>query len=291
MAPKALSHKEDHPHPADHIYTPNYCEENIYWLAKQFQQRDPSLNGIYVVFISNHFEQIPIWCQRSSSHPEGLVVWDYHVILLALNGAAASLQEPSPQHGQVAHIYDLDTTLPFPCPAPIYQANSLKGGTKELYSSFWRLFRVISASAYLSTFASDRSHMLKRRTTTAPAGVEEENDRNISDKLSIALDKTGSSAGPAQEYLSPPPEYPCIVNAHGETNTLPKYRAMPPHTQAASSWEETELVSEVAGGDAGGSDSDGNDGQEDPLRLPYGVVLTQEGFEDFCRRAKTWSDG
>ena len=39
-------------------YTPNYCEENIYWLAHSFLGKTENLDGVFVVFISNQSQQV-----------------------------------------------------------------------------------------------------------------------------------------------------------------------------------------------------------------------------------------
>lgn len=52
MAHTASEASISNQHLTDH-YTKNYCEENIYWLAQNFSD----LNNIFVVFISNQFQQ------------------------------------------------------------------------------------------------------------------------------------------------------------------------------------------------------------------------------------------
>ncbi|ORX91711.1 hypothetical protein K493DRAFT_49203 [Basidiobolus meristosporus CBS 931.73] len=69
---------------------------------------------------------------------------DYHVILVWKG--AASL------------VYDFDSILPFPCPFKEYCENTIPSAI-PLPDIFHRNYRVISAAAYLATFASDRSHM------------------------------------------------------------------------------------------------------------------------------------
>lgn len=65
----------------------------------------------------------------------GLVLWDYHVVLLEVlgdvnssgsaggEGGSAAASAPAPQHGQqhpTCLVWDLDTTLPFPCTLDTY---------------------------------------------------------------------------------------------------------------------------------------------------------------------------
>ena len=90
---------------ADCVYTPYFCEENSYKLCEQLVQRP---FDVYVAFISNRNRQvgsrpadpcfyaacdslctclqIPLWRQRASRQPSGLVVWDYHVLVLQRTG-------------------------------------------------------------------------------------------------------------------------------------------------------------------------------------------------------------
>ncbi|CAI2162745.1 12539_t:CDS:2 [Funneliformis geosporum] len=122
------------------IYTPCYCEENVYHLCKAFGK----LDDIYVCFISNENRSIPIWKQRASKFHDGIVIWDYHVILL--------VKEKS----NPTKVYDLDTTLSFPCDFSIYVQESFKILDDPQYH---RKYRIIPAEKYLKVFASDRSHM------------------------------------------------------------------------------------------------------------------------------------
>ncbi|SAL99971.1 hypothetical protein [Absidia glauca] len=89
------------------------------------------------------------------------------------------------------HVYDLDTTLPFPCSLTDYIIESFQPH-RILTAEYQRCFRLIPAGLFLQHFASDRSHMISQ---------------------------DGS-------YYSPPPPYPPITSSNGNTMTLPRYRAM-----------------------------------------------------------------
>ncbi|CAG8598274.1 10001_t:CDS:2 [Rhizophagus irregularis] len=54
------------------------------------------------------------------------------------------------------NVYDLDTTLPFPCDFSTYTQESFKVLNIPQY---YRKFRIIPAETFLRVFASDRSHM------------------------------------------------------------------------------------------------------------------------------------
>ncbi|BFZ04794.1 hypothetical protein BsWGS_07833 [Bradybaena similaris] len=145
-------------------YTACYCEENVWKLCSLVKDSCPSseLLKCFCVFISNDSRQIPLWHQKASKKPDRLVLWDYHVIFVYHNC-------------EDTLVYDLDTELGYPCALKEYAAACI-GDEKILKDEYKRMFRVIQASEFLHTFASDRSHML--------------NDKN--------------------EWYSPPPEYPPI---------------------------------------------------------------------------------
>lgn len=127
---------------ADCVYTPCFCEENAYKLCERLIQEPCEL---YVAFTSNRQRQVPLWRQRASSHPSGLVIWDYHVLVLQRTATECV-------------VWDLDTTLPFPCSLSLYSEAGLNINL-PLSPELARCWRVISADAYLNGFASDRSHM------------------------------------------------------------------------------------------------------------------------------------
>ncbi|KAK2537149.1 Wdyhv1 [Columba livia] len=114
--------------------------------------------------------QIPLWKQKSG-HGDEPVVWDYHVILLHVSS------------GEQNFIYDLDTVLPFPCPFDLYSVEAFRLDD-GLRPEFHRKIRMIRADLYLTTFASDRSHM---------------------------KDAHG-------KWQKPPPSYPCIQTADSKMN-------------------------------------------------------------------------
>lgn len=161
------------------VYTSCFCEENVWMLCEHVKKtRSEELKDYYVVFISNPDQTIPLWCQRASKDKySGIVVWDYHVVVLATQN-------------HCSQVFDLDTTLPFPCDFNEYTKKTFKTNTM-LKPQYYRMFRVIPALMYLQFFASDRSHM--------------KND-------------TG-------EWLKPPPEYPCIQTACA-TNNLSEFISM-----------------------------------------------------------------
>ncbi|KAK9768470.1 Protein N-terminal glutamine amidohydrolase [Basidiobolus ranarum] len=73
-----------------------------------------------------------------------VIIKDYHVILI--------------WKGTPSSVYDFDTILPFPCSFKDYCEYTIPS-TISLPQIFQRKYRVIPADVYLTTFASDRSHM------------------------------------------------------------------------------------------------------------------------------------
>jgi hypothetical protein len=108
-----------------------------------------SIDDCFAVFISNQSKSCPIWCQKASKSPGGLVVWDYHVILLRREQEHFS-------------IYDLDTTLSFPCKAVDYFVQAFKI-SKTYDKTYDQMFRLVRGGDFLDYFASDRSHMDRQR--------------------------------------------------------------------------------------------------------------------------------
>ncbi|XP_005111433.1 protein N-terminal glutamine amidohydrolase [Aplysia californica] len=160
-------------------YTACYCEENVWKLCALVKDSCPEeeFNKCSCVFISNDKRQIPLWHQRAGKNPERLVVWDYHVIMVYN-------EKESPL------VYDLDTELSFPCHLKEYAAAGI-GDEKSMHSKYKRMFRVIPGQEFLSTFASDRSHM---------------------------LDKEGG-------WMSPPPDYPPI-KTEASSNNIQEFISM-----------------------------------------------------------------
>ena len=91
------------------------------------------------------------------------MIWDYHVILI---------YKPDER----CLVFDLDSDLPFPTYFHKYVTETFRTDA-ILNPEYHRFFRVIPASLFLQTFASDRRHMKK----------------------------------PDGSWMKPPPPYPCIM--------------------------------------------------------------------------------
>ncbi|MEN8171007.1 MAG: hypothetical protein ABFS08_12365 [Pseudomonadota bacterium] len=125
-------------------YTPLFCEENIWLLARELIADGVNPEALQVIFISNLQRQVMLFKQRRAGE-QGYVVWDYHVVLR--------------RHDEDGdYIYDFDTQLPFPCSSREYISASFSAQS-ELPEAEQASVRLIPAQEYLHRFSSDRAHM------------------------------------------------------------------------------------------------------------------------------------
>ena len=134
------------PHPLrreDFDYASCYCEENCYKLIIRLaKDRTERYDGIFCIFITSKAEATPFWFQKTGPKDvESPVLWDYHVIVL--------MDEL---------VFDLDSSLDFPCTKEEYFAKSVRPEL-SLKEKHEHIFRVIHAQQFLDHFSSDRSHM------------------------------------------------------------------------------------------------------------------------------------
>jgi hypothetical protein len=122
-------------------YQPFYCEENVYRLCES--ERLAGI-GKKVVFASNERRRIAMWQQKPAPDPAEASVWDYHVFLLALGEGGWEAWDPS-------------SALGAPVLVERYLARTFDAG--PVPRRLQPRFRVIDGEEFLSTFASDRSHM------------------------------------------------------------------------------------------------------------------------------------
>ena len=120
--------------PSEYPYTPNYYDENIWQLCKH-----PKFAALekYVLIVSNEDR----YCHLHH-HGDGLVIWDYHVMLLVKEATWV--------------VYDLDSTLPLPSPLAPYVEKTFTSEEEK----YLPRFLVIGAEDYVRRFNSDRSHMI-----------------------------------------------------------------------------------------------------------------------------------
>jgi hypothetical protein len=160
-----------------------FCEENVYRLVYRKLLAASSMR-YYVVFLSSETQCVPMFYQKAVSTPTSACLWDYHVILLQVSGDNS------------AHILDMDSHLPYPCPLETYVQHAFPvkdGCTKSDSDDYAPLFRVVRGETFLQHFHSDRLHMFQDG-----------------------------------EWNAPPPTYACItIQDDGEsTSNLDSYRLM-----------------------------------------------------------------
>eukprot|EP01031_Cornospumella_fuschlensis_P029650 gene29650-35788_t len=149
LASESANHVGDQGRCNGFPYQSHFCEENIYYLAKNLlenHQSELSTLGIelYPIFISSRCKVTPIWRQKAGDP----VFWDYHVILYVAeaNNKAEGI------------ILDFDTNLSFNSPVLEYTLRSFRPDM-DIKAEYRQYLRVLTASEYLECFASDRSHM------------------------------------------------------------------------------------------------------------------------------------
>lgn len=118
-------------------YWPFFCEENVWHLCSDRETIACPLEERRVVFVSNARKQVAMRHQRAGAG--GPIVWDYHTVLLADR-----------------KVWDLETTLGLGISPERWLTESFVAGPLE------PRFRVIDAPTFVSSFASDRSHMIGR---------------------------------------------------------------------------------------------------------------------------------
>ena len=173
------------------LSTPCYCEENVYRILRLAVSRGHNPQSLSAIFISNPERRVPIWLQKAGDRRlDGLCVWDYHVVV------AVDLHL-----GGEAQVYDVDSTLEFPTSLARYirlalwHSESICAGASVAPSmNMGHQFRCVSFDEMVSFFSSDRRHMMVPGTNN---------------------------------YIHPPPTYPCIVGRKAESpHTLPLFLAM-----------------------------------------------------------------
>eukprot|EP01084_Bolivina_argentea_P226916 383227_1 len=148
------------------VYTSCYCEENVWNLCDKVRKEGRNLNDYFAIFLSNNNKSFPIWHARSAKSNDKPVIWDYHVIFLWFNK----------QNPIKSLIFDLDTTLSFPCLIEEYIKKAFQYPQLQLKDQYKHNFRVVNSQIYLDKFYSDRQHMYINK-----------------------------------QWIATPPQYPCIM--------------------------------------------------------------------------------
>jgi hypothetical protein len=86
--------------------------------------------------------QVPFWKQQASQRQDGLVVWDYHVVVLEVQPQQHQQQQERDKQQQAqqpaALVWDLDTVLPFPCSFQQYAQQALQANSIVLAPQYER---------------------------------------------------------------------------------------------------------------------------------------------------------
>ena len=129
---------------SEHLYTPLFCEENIWQLARQLIADGAAPDTLQVIVISNPQKQVVLFKQRNANEHD-YVVWDYHVILRQCDEARDV-------------VFDFDTRLPFKSDSRDYFTATF-GVQSDIPEPLRAALRIIPAAEYLHRFHSDRHHM------------------------------------------------------------------------------------------------------------------------------------
>lgn len=166
---------------AHYLYTPLFCEENIWQLLNSLINEKQSIDRLWVVFITNAQKSVAIFNQQAAPDQQ-VIIWDYHAILL-------STIAPCP-------VFDFDSRLPFGTPLKHYLHHSFLDPQK-MPEELTPCFRKIPAQSYWQQFYSDRSHMREKiapsqfpRWPLINAGLE--HPITLDNYLDLDLDIDGS---------------------------------------------------------------------------------------------------
>ena len=125
-------------------YCPFYCEENAWQLCRSAQLVDVERA---VLFIRNAERACPLFAQRAGRPADGLVIWDYHVVVVA----------QAPKSGEW-QIWDPDTLLAVPCSADEYLKRTF-ADVGRLPGRYHPRLRWVDGATFSRRFSSDRRHM------------------------------------------------------------------------------------------------------------------------------------
>ena len=125
-------------------YTPYYCEENTWFALKE---RD--LDDGHALFIVGGPDGVGVWSQAASPRPDGLTLWDYHVVALGRRAGRWHVLDPDCTAGSDLALHDwIAASFPFAGVLP---------------AEIEPRFRPIAAERLFDEFHTDRSHMRDER--------------------------------------------------------------------------------------------------------------------------------
>ena len=127
----------------NYIYTPLFCEENI-WKLTETLYMNQFAKPIDVLFILNNTNSIALFEQKLSVDNKP-VIWDYHVILSAR------------KEGEIV-IFDFDSRCSLPETIQNYFDLTFPVNT-HLAETYQPLIKPLKAEYFLKHFYSNRQHM------------------------------------------------------------------------------------------------------------------------------------
>ncbi|GAA5868744.1 hypothetical protein JCM1840_004379 [Sporobolomyces johnsonii] len=199
--------------PFSSLYTPFYCEENVYLLLQSLHSSPSRFSRCYAAFISNPIRHCLLFKQKASRRTEmegSYVIWDYHVVAVVVER-----EEDGEEVKERVRVLDRDSRLGMSVDLADYVQETFQPDLYEQTNVDVALrsrIRVVPAQDFLANFASDRSHMLLPTATA-----------NLSSSDASDLSSSPLASLPAR-YIQPAPPYPAICGssalARGQTHNL-----------------------------------------------------------------------
>lgn len=125
-------------------YFPNMCELNTWMICAELQRRASKDIDAYAVVVSSPAHgHVQLWNQRGGAPHMGIggfKTWDFHVFAMVRDRGTRS-----------SYVLDLDSALPWPCPADAWIANALR---PSAINGTDRVFRTVPAGEYLARMKS-----------------------------------------------------------------------------------------------------------------------------------------
>jgi hypothetical protein len=133
-------------------------------------------------------ESFPAFLQKASTHDDGLVCWDYHVVLVVEGGRIGR------------EVWDPDTLIAFPCAFGEYLALTFPA---TIPPELLPRFRIMDADEYRAVLATDRSHMRSPDGSwraPPPAWPPPGADRSSTPNLTELIDMERPSPGVVTDF-------------------------------------------------------------------------------------------
>jgi hypothetical protein len=116
---------------------PFFCEENVAWLCRDAPW------PMWALVVGNPARTVAVWGSTASDRSDRLVIWDYHVVAVAVVDDTAFVLDHSCATSTVLSLSD-------------WLQTSFRDSVAEPYRP---RFRRYAAGAYLQALCSDRRHM------------------------------------------------------------------------------------------------------------------------------------